>query len=62
MTSYKNPPRAAEELSFEEVLDRACEGLWDKKIQFSIRRLREMEAVLLVMEKELDVLIDQRMK
>lgn len=49
-------------MSFNEVLDRACEGLWDKKIRFSIRRLREMDAELLVMEKELDVLITQHLK
>ncbi|MDR1058578.1 MAG: hypothetical protein LBL43_03435 [Treponema sp.] len=62
MTSYKNPPAVEDAVSFNEVLDRACEGLWDKKIRFSIRRLREMDAELLVMEKELDVLITQHLK
>jgi hypothetical protein len=60
MTSYKNSPALRDEMNFDEVLDRACEGLWDKKIQFSIRRLREMDAALLIMEKELDILIDRK--
>jgi hypothetical protein len=53
-------PALKDERTFEEVLDGACEGLWDKKIRFSIRRLREMDAELLVMEKELDLLMDTR--
>jgi hypothetical protein len=55
-------PALQDERTFEEVLDGACEGLWDKKIRYSIRRLREMDAALLVMEKELDFLINRKIQ
>jgi hypothetical protein len=57
MRSCNNSPALRDERTFEEVLDGAFEGLWDTKVRFSLRRLREMDAVLLVMEKELEVLI-----
>jgi hypothetical protein len=40
--------------SFETVLDQACDLLWDRKIQHSIRRIREMEDRLRELERELD--------
>jgi hypothetical protein len=42
--------------SFETVVDQACERLWDRKIQYSIRRIREMEEQLTELERELETL------
>jgi hypothetical protein len=43
--------------SFEAVLDRTCERLWGKKVQYSIRRLRELEADLQNIEQELNAFL-----
>jgi hypothetical protein len=40
--------------TFSDVVDRACEGLMDKQIKYSIRRIREMEEQLCLLERELD--------
>jgi hypothetical protein len=40
--------------SFDSVLDSACERLWDKHTQYSIRRIKEMDEELARLEKELD--------
>ena len=53
MTSEK-PIVLTEEHSFEAVLDTACDRLSEKHIQYSIRRIRELEEKLAVLEKELD--------
>ena len=45
------------EPSFDSVLNSACERLWDKHIQYSIRRIGEMEQELDELEKELDFLL-----
>lgn len=42
---------------FEAVLDQTCERLWDRKIQHSLRVIREMEERLIELERELDVLV-----
>lgn len=47
----------SEPLSFETVLDQACNRLWDKKIQYSIRMIRQMEEWLTGLERELDALV-----
>jgi len=46
-----------EEASFEDVLDTTCERLWERHIQYSIRRIREMEEELKCLEQELDEFI-----
>ena len=43
--------------SFEAVLDSVCERLKEKQIQFSIRRIREMDEELACIEKELDIFL-----
>jgi hypothetical protein len=48
--------------SFEAVLDTACEGLEERKILYSIRRIREMEENLTGLEKELDAFLEDRKK
>ena len=45
------------DVSFEDVLDITCERLWERHVQYSIRRIREMEEELKVIEKELDEFI-----
>jgi len=54
MTFEQKPIVLTEEHPFEAVLDSACERLKEKHIQYSIRRIREMEKVLAGLEKELD--------
>jgi hypothetical protein len=43
--------------SFEIILDHACERLWEKKIQISLRKLGELENVLQGLEQELDAFL-----
>ena len=45
------------ESSFDDVLDNACEKLWEKQIQYTIRRIREMDDFLASFERELDTFI-----
>jgi hypothetical protein len=40
--------------AFSDVVDKACEGLIDRQIKYSIRRIREMEEQLFQLERELD--------
>ena len=40
--------------SFETMLDTTCDRLLEKHIQYSIRRLGEMDVELAKLEKELD--------
>jgi hypothetical protein len=44
----------SKEADFEAVLNSACERLWDKRVQYSIRRIREMEEELDNLDKELE--------
>jgi hypothetical protein len=39
---------------FSDVVDKACEGLMDRQIKYSIRRISEMEEHLCELERELD--------
>jgi hypothetical protein len=48
--------------SFETVLDAACEGLEERRLRYSIRRIKEMEESLLVLEGELDSFLGKREK
>ena len=54
MTFQEKPVVLTEEQTFETVLDSACERLKEKHIQYSLRRIREMEVILAGLEKELD--------
>ena len=44
----------AGEYTFSEVVDKACEGLRDRQIKYSLRRIQEMAALLFEIEHELD--------
>jgi hypothetical protein len=56
MISGKKSLTLSNNVSFEEVLDQTCGRLWDKKVRYSIRRIREMEDYLSELERELDAL------
>jgi hypothetical protein len=45
--------------SFKEVVDRTFDRLWDKKVQLSIRHIRELEEQLSALELELDMMIKE---
>ena len=40
--------------SFSDLVDDTCEQLMDRRIQYSIRRIGEMENLLNVLEQELN--------
>jgi hypothetical protein len=40
--------------AFSDVVDKACEGLMDRQIKYSIRRIQEMKEQLRELERELD--------
>jgi len=40
--------------TFDDVVDKACEGLMDRQVKHSIRRIEEMEKTLADIEKELN--------
>ncbi|MDR0721762.1 MAG: hypothetical protein LBF75_03050 [Treponema sp.] len=49
----------SENISFDALLDQTCERLWDKKVQYAMRRIQELEVRLQRMEEELDVFLCQ---
>ena len=55
MTVEKSPFIVREDTSFDSVLNAACERLWTKHSQYSIRRLNELDEELDKLEKELDL-------
>jgi hypothetical protein len=59
MISGEKPLTLSDTFSFEEVLDQTCDRLWDKKVQYSIRRIQEMEDYLDKLERELNALVLQ---
>ena len=53
--AFEQKPVVLKEIpAFETVLDTACDRLREKYIQYSIRRIMEMEEELAMLEKELD--------
>lgn len=46
--------------SFSVVLDDACDRLWSKKAELSIRKILFLEEEAIKMEKELDEFIAQK--
>jgi len=47
---------------FSEIVDKACEGLKERHIKYSIRRIQEMEDRLCDLERELSDFIGQKAK
>ena len=60
MTYEKRPVLVTEETSFDSVLNSACERLWDKHSQHSIRRIQELSDELDKLERELDQVLNRR--
>jgi len=64
--AYENEPRIltrdfnSAEASFDVVLDTACDRLREKRIQYSIRRIKEMDDELRRIEEELDEFIGRK--
>ena len=56
---YNSGDRDHKESSFAAVLDTTCQRLWERHIQYSIRRIREMEEELKLLEGALDEFIGQ---
>ena len=54
MAFEQKPVYYSEIPAFEDVLDTACERLWEKHIQYSIRRIMELDEELGRLEKELN--------
>jgi hypothetical protein len=46
--------------SFDVVLDRTCSRLWERKIQYSMRQIQDLEDRLAELERELDGLVISR--
>jgi hypothetical protein len=44
----------SDRVSFDALLDQTCERLWEKKVQYAMRRIQKLEADLQCMEQELD--------
>lgn len=57
----KKPELIIEKHSFQTVLDSTCELLKEKHVEFSIRRIREMDEELQKFEKELDEFLAKRL-
>jgi hypothetical protein len=43
--------------SFDQMLNGACDRLWDKKVELTIRRIRELQEHLDRLEQELAMFI-----
>ncbi|MDR2133486.1 MAG: hypothetical protein LBP27_00150 [Treponema sp.] len=53
-------PVIVKDISFDTVLDEACDRLMDRQIQYSIRRIHELGDRLGVLERELDEFLLQK--
>ena len=49
-----SPAEKSGVFAFSDVVDKACEGLMDRQIKYSIQRIQEMDVRLCAMEHELD--------
>ena len=54
MTFEQSPVIATEDTSFDSLLNSACQQLWSKQTQYTIRRLNELGEELGRIETELD--------
>ena len=49
-----NSDTDTDESSFDELLDTTCWNLWEKRVEYSIRRIMEMDEELGRLEAELE--------
>jgi len=61
MTLGEKPAAVTNVCEFSEIVDKACEGLKDRQIKYSIRRIQEMEERLSDLERELNEFIDGKL-
>jgi len=54
MTLGEKPAAISPIISFNDVVDEACERLMDRQIKYSIQRIQKMEECLAALEQELD--------
>jgi hypothetical protein len=48
--------------SFEDLLDKTCERLWDRKKRYTLQRIQELDDNLTILEQELEqIVFDFRM-
>jgi len=52
-TQGSRPSFLYDDSMFESILDETCDRLHDKQVQFSLKRLDELELVLINLEHEL---------
>jgi hypothetical protein len=52
--TFEKRPVVLEDISFDTVLNSACERLWNKQTEYSLRRIREMGEELDKLERELE--------
>jgi hypothetical protein len=57
MMPGKDTVSLSDKRSFETMLDDVCDRLWDRKVSYSLRRIREMDLALGALERELDEMI-----
>ena len=62
MSSGDKPASISTDTSFSDVVDETCERLREKHVQYSIRRIHEMEDTLISLEHELDQFLFTRMR
>ncbi|MCL2243413.1 MAG: hypothetical protein FWC03_02965 [Treponema sp.] len=62
MTFGEKPAVVSPVISFNNVVDDACERLMERQIKYSIRHIQEMEERLSCIERELDDFLSQRGK
>jgi hypothetical protein len=54
MTFGEKPAAVSPVISFNELVDEACEKLLDRQIKYSIQRIQKMEECLATLEQELN--------
>jgi hypothetical protein len=57
MSAGEDTLTTLEQDSFEALLDRTCSRLWDRKLRYSLKRIRELAEVLDRMDRELEELL-----
>ncbi|MDR0401135.1 MAG: hypothetical protein LBH51_09370 [Treponema sp.] len=53
-TSTFTPDMPPDADSFESLLDQVCSRLWDRKLRYSLRRIRELAEILDGADRELE--------
>ncbi|MDR3174110.1 MAG: hypothetical protein LBU19_07665 [Treponema sp.] len=57
MSAGEDTVTPPDEDSFESLLDSTCSRLWDRKLRYSLKRIRELAAILDKTDRELEELL-----